>query len=90
MGIADKASLLQGRLRDKVVFLSSTLPSLNLGFQGDNVCLHQARRRENSMKNFTWEVFRFQEVHVTSSLTYFGLELSHVATGNCRGWRKDG
>lgn len=63
-------------------------PSLNHGFQGTSVCRHQASGRENSRKDCTWEVSMGKDLeglHVTSTVTYLGLELSHVATVNCRG-----
>lgn len=47
----------QGILRNMGFLHSSTLPSLKLAFYGINVCLHQARGNENSMKGCTWEVF---------------------------------
>lgn len=46
----------KGRLRDKDSCFS-TLPSLNLGFWGTIICLHQATGLGNSRKDCEWEVY---------------------------------
>lgn len=75
----------KGRVGDTDSFYSSVPLSLNLGFQGTNVCLNQATGKQH--EGLHVEGFHGQDlerVYITFTIIYLGLEIVHVATVICR------